>query len=299
MEKSTTECADSVVETIKLPHGTIKAQHTTTKLLPAATGPQHQTVSLVDLPLELLLMIFDYAACRDHLKNKHYSIRLKRGEGSSDSELVVSQPALLMVSPSLRSALSRRFYSSCSFHAKIGARSMLKSFVGSLTVQQIEDKLPHPLKLSTIKLTIEVHGLSEWGFDSSVLIELGKKLFDEYRTTKMKEGDTLMNLRWRLVCTDTSIKNHCDSPYNRFAFCAAAFSDDLRLLLEEVHMHAARSARLNASTLQTFSACLEKWLKGQGGFENTSYLVGRVLRVISELKNVERPQELLWWYYGF
>jgi hypothetical protein len=141
---------------------TIKLRLKNTRSRPKATRTSGKTVSLGDLPLELLYMIFDYAACRDHLEDPHYLIRLKK-RGSPDHALVISQPALLMVCTSLRSALSGHFYSSYTFHAKFGTRSMLESSASGLTLQAIEDKLPRPLRLSAIRLTIEIGELSQQG----------------------------------------------------------------------------------------------------------------------------------------
>jgi hypothetical protein len=247
-----TLAGDTMKTTVLLQEIT-KNQHTVTELLPTATTSPQKLVSLIGLPLELLFMIFDYAACRDHLEDPRYLIQSKKRVGSGRT-LVISQPALLMVCTSLRSALSDHFYSSCYFHAKIETRWMLESFADGLTVQQIEDKLPHPLKLSSIKLTMEIRELSSQGFNLSILVNLGEKLFIEYRTMKLssRDGVKLMNLRWRFVCTDPSLPNDIRS----------AFNDEIRSLLKKTQEVAARSAIVKTHSLQAFSPVLEKWLRG-------------------------------------
>jgi hypothetical protein len=79
----------------------------------------------------------------------------------------------------------------------IDTRLMLGKPADILTVQQTGDKLPYPLRLGTIRWTIEICNLSALGFHFSILVDLGKKLFDEYRTTDLnsKDGGKLMDLR--------------------------------------------------------------------------------------------------------
>jgi hypothetical protein len=194
-------------------------------------------------------MIFDYAACRDHLPDRHYNVRLKRTD-RSDYGLVISQPALLMVSTPLRSALSHHFYVSCSFHAKIGIRSLLERAANGLTVQDIDDKLPYPLKLSTVNLDIEIRRLVEGRFNTSSLIELGKKIFQDYQAMEIdpEGGIKLMDLRWRLVCTDTHLM--------RYPRTKDLFNHDLQLLLEWIHKTAAKSASTRSGTVQKFGSLL-------------------------------------------
>jgi hypothetical protein len=248
---------------------TIKLRLKNTRPRPKATETPGKTVSLGDLPLELLYMIFDYAACRDHLKDPHYLIRLKESR-DSDYEMVISQPALLMVCTSLRFALSAHFYSSCSFHVKVDTRWMLEGSANSLTVQQLENKLPIPLRLCTVKLTIVISELSKQRFDCSILVELGKKLFDMYRTTELnsKDGTQFMSLHWRLVCTD---------PLCNFY----RFEDDLQLLLEEIDGF-ARSESLRSYDLQRFGFLLRYWL------EYDTYGRNRTRRVRTALRDSPR-----------
>jgi hypothetical protein len=271
-------------------HNSIKAQHKATKPLSIATAILRTPVSLINLPLELIVMIFDYAACRDHLEDKHYLIRLRSGNFSG-SELVISQPSLLLVYTAFRSALSDRFYSSCSFHVRIETRWI------------VEDLEPREWTLSQIsRVSLTLHSLkgcgslssicciSRQGLDFSIFVELGKKLFDEYRITRLGAGEEieLMDLDWRLTFTDPSCTN----------MLVNTFKDDLQLLLEVIHQTAARSAVHEVCNLQTFVAFLEKWLEGREGSRGGTNLIRRVLRLVLETTSEKRRRILLWNHYG-
>jgi hypothetical protein len=247
------------------------SSHETTDPLPMATATPRKTVSLIDLPLDILFMIFDYVAYRDHLPDEHYAVRVKRPH-CLDYELVVSQPALLMVCTSLRSALSHHFYVSCSFHAKIGISSLLERAANGLTVQDIDDKLPCPLGLSTIKLDIEICRLIRECFNSSGLVELGKKIYQDYQAMKFspEDGDKLIDLRWRLMCTEIW---PIECSHNK-----DLFNHDLQLLLDEIHKIAAISVSLQSYTVQKFGSLLEIWLKDRRDSGDPTYLVRTILR---------------------
>jgi hypothetical protein len=291
MDGETLERATLETTTMEPLHDSVKAQHKATKPLSIATATLRTPVSLINLPLELIVMIFDYATCRDHLEDKHYLIRLRSGE-SSGSELVISQPSLLMVCTSFRSALSDRFYSSCSFHARVETKRIVEDLEPrEWTLQQIDDKLPHPLRLRSIKLTLEICDISRQGCHSSIFIELGKKLFDEYRITKLGAGQEieLMDLDWRLTFTDPSCTNTR----------VDAFKSDLQLLLEVIHQTAERSAIHETCSLQTFIASLENWLgKGRRGSRVGTNLIRRLLGLVSGTPSERRRKELLWKHYG-
>jgi hypothetical protein len=290
MQGETLERATLEAKTMEPLHNSIKAQHKATNPLSIATAILRTPVSLINLPLELIVMIFDYAACRDHLEDKHYLIRLRSGSFSG-SELVISQPSLLLVYTSFRSALSDRFYSSCSFHVRIETRWIVEDLEPrEWTLQQIDDKLPHPLRLRSVKLTLEICDISRQGLDSSIFVELGKKMFDEYRITKLGAGEEieLMDLDWRLTFTDPSCTN----------MLVNAFKDDLQLLLEVIHQTAARSAVHEVCNLQTFVAFLEKWLEGREGSRGGTNLIRRVLRLVLETTSEKRRKILLWNHYG-
>lgn len=237
--------------------------------------------------IHYFIMIFDYAACRDHLKNKHYLIRLRRKD-SPRPVLVITQPALLMVCTYLRSALSGRSYSRCSFHAKIEARWILGRDTTDWTVQQLEHKLPCPLRPSTIRLTIDIGELSRLNFDTSILVELGKRLFDGYRTVKhdSKGECKLADLRWRLFCTDPWITIYT----NRH------FDDDLQLLLEDIHKIAARSAMLKPYDFLEFGAFLARWLREPDKYKyDHTWCVRRVLSTVMTTGHCTR--DLPSWYW--
>ena len=263
MEGSTTECADTTVETAVSPRKTTEPQRTTTTLLPMATQIPQQAFSLLDMPLEILIMIFDYAACRNHLYDEDYLIRL-RYRGSSGHTLVISQPSLLMTCKSFRSALSDRFYSSCSFHAKFGTVSLLERADKGLTVQGLDDMLPSPLKLNTIRLTLDVS-------DISVLVELGKKLFIDYQAMELNPeiGTKLMNLHWQLVCGNSFFIEYEDE-----------LSEDLDLLLDDIHAAAAMSV-LESDSLQEFDSWLRTWLEEDNDYSSPTYNVRLGLRQLS------------------
>jgi hypothetical protein len=275
----TVETVVSLQETAVLPPRTTRDQGAIKKRPSIFIQIPRKRTSLGDLPLELLFMIFDYIA---YSEDQHYLILFAK-KGSSEPKLIISQPALLMVCTYLRFALSGHFYSSRCFQSKIGTMSMVKSAASSLTVQQIEDKLPHPLKLSAIKLTTEIRELSERGFDLSILVKLGEMLFTEYRN-KNHEIE-LVGLRWRLVCTDTSIHSTIRGKLN----------DDLRLLLECIHLSAARSASIESNSLREFSSSLEKWLSEERNYGCSTYRIRVVLRCY--LKTTHRARQTLVWSY--
>jgi hypothetical protein len=231
-------------------------------------------------------MIFDYSACRKHLPDRHYPVRLKR-TGSSDYGLIISQPALLMVCTSLRCALCMHFYSWHSFRAKISTRLLLEGAATGLTMQSIEDRLPPPLKLSNIDLDIEIRRLVGGGFNLSVLVEVGKKIFNDYQALKRNSeaGNKLIDLRWRLVCTDTY--------FIASRFTIHEFNHDLQLLLEEVHRPAATSASLESSTSQKFGSSLEIWLREERDSSDPTYQVRDELRQYPRIRIPKRPN---WWY---
>lgn len=283
MDGFTINRAGFTVEAAFVPHETTEAQHTNSELLPVAAQSPKRVISLTNLPLELLLMIYDYATCRDHLEDHHYPIRLSKGDNGRLVPVVL-QPALLMVCTSLRGALSCHFHSDSSFHLKIETKSMVEG----LRLQEIDDNLPYPLRLSNIKLTIQISELRRSGFDSSVLVEFGKKLFDEYRTANLvyKDEDKPTDLDWQLVCTNPPniILNH-------------HFHDDLQLLLDGIHKTAARFALHKSSSMQEFDTFLEKWLMDRVREDRTSH-IRDVLRVVPNTwKEIRSHDELLRQYY--
>jgi len=261
------EATGSILKTTGPPPTTTKAQHTTDQLSRMGAGTPREVISLLDMPPEILFMIFDYAACRDHLKDPHYPIRLKNMD-SSDYGIMISQPVLLSVSKSLRTALSHYFYSSCTFHAKIEARSLLEGTTSGLTIQGIDDRLPYPLKLRTIRLTIDSCRLHAGGFDAA-LVEVGKKLFHDYRAKKFNNEDRvkLMDSHWRLVCTDKP----------RLSHKKASFAQNLQFLLREIILTAARSAALEPYNLQEFGLFLQTWLDEDGYFKDPRHPVKAAL----------------------
>lgn len=287
MGGSATEHASSTVAAVDTPHETTEAQHNTTGLLHVAAQSPKRIVSLINLPLELLLIIYDYTTCSDQLENKHYPIQLSKGDNDRLIP-VVTQPALLMTCTSLKNMLSHRFYSSSSFHMEIETKWMLEGSAASLRLQEVDDNLPDPLRLSKIKLTVQISELRRSGFDSSVLVELGKKLFDEYRTANLiyKDGDKLTDLDWRLVCTNPPdiILNH-------------HFHEDLQFLLQEIHETAARSALCRSTSMQEFISCLERWLRGHDLEDRTSHIRDVLRSVPNSWKEIRSHEELLRQYY--
>lgn len=276
MDGLTTKRANSTTEIAVSPHRTTEAQHTITEMLPITTQSRIQAVTLADLPLEILFMIFDYTACRDHLSDQDYIIRFRYS--SSGRTLVISQPSLLMTCKSLRSALSDRFYSSCSFHAKFGTASLLERVDNGLTVQRLDDMLPYPLKLNTIRLTLNISRLAVGGFDISSLVELGKKLFVDYQAMELNPGVgvKLMNLNWRL---EFGTGNSFFWEYED-----EEFSEDLQLLLDDIHAAAALSV-LESDTLQEFDSWLETWLKEDGDYSSPTHYVRETLRQFSRSRH--------------
>jgi len=267
------EIAKSTHETTGNPHQPTKAQHTTVELLPMAAPSPHQNTSLMHLPLDLLFMIFDYAACRDHLEDSDYLVRLKYTR-SPGYRLVVSQPALLMVSKDLRCALTYHFYSTCSFHAKIKTRPLLQSAARGLRLKEIDDNLPYPLRLNTISLTLEMDTLTEVGFDQSLLVELGMKSFVDHQAMRLNPKDEFKNvdLRWRLVWIGD------DRRLPRFD--GDDLNEHLRLLLQDIHRLAATSASLGKHNLQEFGSFLERRLKEEGRSGEPAYQIREFLRYL-------------------
>lgn len=270
MEDSITENADPMVETALSPHKTIEAQHTTTKLLPMATETPSGAVSLLDMPLEILFMIFDYTTCRDHLAGPDYLIRLKDTRRRC-YKLVIPRPPMLLVSKSLQSALSHHFYTTYSFHAKITTRQLLEvAWDRGLTLQELDEILPYHLKLNTIRLTLEIASLTAGAFDFSILVNLGKKLFVDYEAMKLKSKEEikLMDLDWRLVRTS-----------RRRTFYSGQFSNlNLRFLLEEIHEMAFKAVSLGSHGLQEFGPLLERHLKKEEDSSSPTYRIRQILR---------------------
>lgn len=111
---------------------------------------QNQTASLLGLPWEILFMIFDHVASRDHLEDHCHTIRVVP-EGNLRNNLVIHQPALLMVCSALRTGLSQYFYSTCSFHVKLQMRSMISSSGDALTLEHLKVRLSHVYEFSSDK----------------------------------------------------------------------------------------------------------------------------------------------------
>jgi len=270
MEDSITEKADPMVETALSPHKTIEAQHTTTKLLPMATEIPSEAVSLLDMPLEILFMIFDYTTCRDHLAGPDYLIRLKDTRRRR-YRLVIPRPSLLSVSKSLQSALSHHFYTTYSFHARIGTRQLLEvAWDRGLTLQELDEILPYHLKLNSIRLTLEIASLTAGAFDFSIPVNLGKKLFVDYEAMKLKSKEEikLMDLNWGLVCTNSLS-----------TFWSRVFSNlNLRLLLEEIHEMAFKAVSLGSHDLREFGPLLERHLKKDEDSSSPTYQIRLSLR---------------------
>ncbi|KAG9653279.1 hypothetical protein KCU61_g5589, partial [Aureobasidium melanogenum] len=208
------------------------------------TDSQHQTVSLLDLPLEILYMVFDYVACRNHLEDHeghHYRIQVVP-EGELRNNLVIHRPTLLMVCSTLRTGLSPYFYSTCSFHVKIQMRSMMSSTGDALTLRQLEDRLPLPYQLSSVKFTIDIHDLSTEGFDFSVFVQIAKLIFEEHRTKKNQPE--LFQLDWWLESSDPVLQCNC---------VRTLFNDWLVRLLDEVLDKTISTAVQTSENFQTFS----------------------------------------------
>ncbi|KAH0362319.1 hypothetical protein KCU65_g8141, partial [Aureobasidium melanogenum] len=230
------------------------------------TQPQPKTVSLLDLPLELLYMIFDHVASRDHLEDHCYTIQVVP-EGDLRNNLVIHQPALLMVCSTLRAALSPYFYSTCSFHVKLQMRSLMSSTGDALTLRQLEDRLPLPDKLSFVKTTIDIHDLSTEGFDFSIFVQIAEMLFEQYRTEE--NGPKLVQLDWWLESTDPVLQ--CSCVRDLFNFW-------LVRLLDEVFEKVVTTAVETSENFQTFSAQLKRWLEEEREINSRSYSIKHTLR---------------------
>ncbi|KAH0014506.1 hypothetical protein KCU78_g8623, partial [Aureobasidium melanogenum] len=230
------------------------------------TNSQQQTVSLLGLPLEILFMIFDHAACRDHLEDRYYTIQVVP-EGDLRNNLVIHQPSLLMVCSGLRTGLSPYFYSTCPFHVKIQMRSMMSSTGDALTLRQLEDRLPLPYQLNSVKFTIDIHDLSTEGFDFSVFVQIAELLFEEYRT---KENEPeLVQLDWWLESSDPVLQCNC---------VRTLFNTWLVRLLDEVLEKTATTAIQTSENFQTFSAQLTRWLEEERETDSRAYIIRDTLR---------------------
>ena len=122
-------------------------------------------------------------------------------------------------------------------------------------LQEIDNKLPNPLKLRTIRLTLRVCSLSlTWGFSPWIVVDLGKKIFADYQTMKIgsDEETKLIDLRWRLVWAS-------DSFY--LAWEDHVINETLELLLGRIHKLAAESASADKYSLREFGALLQTRLK--------------------------------------
>lgn len=233
------------------------------------TQPRPQTVSLLDLPLELLWMIFDHVTCKERLKRRRYTIRVVP-EGASIDNLAISQHPLLMVCSTLRSRLISYFYSISSFHVEIHMSSTIRNNQGILDLRQLQEDTLHERKLSSVKLTINIYELSRKFFDYSILVQMGTMLFEDYRAKRLvsKYDDKLMPLRWQLKCNDPEF----DCPCPRYVF-----EQDLKRLLDKIHKWAAKTAIHTTKSVQAFSSKLERWLKTQEGTVDKTYYIRRTL----------------------
>ncbi|KAI5194935.1 hypothetical protein AUEXF2481DRAFT_31264 [Aureobasidium subglaciale EXF-2481] len=226
----------------------------------------HQAVTLLNLPLELLHVIFDYAADRDHLKHHRYTIRMRERETAS--------------APNCRYP----------FHLRIDTRLMMSNSVGGpMRLQHLEGLLPYPLGLSTIKLTLVIHEISRDGFDFSFPVDLGVELFKRYRTKKLdSEGEVMsMHLSWRLVCIDPLLTPK--SGVRRI------FDWYLQELMDELHQWAASRAVHNSWSLERFVLWLERWLKTDISFYSTK---GTLLGCLHAKTRYDRVLALDHYYEG-
>ncbi|KAI5241942.1 hypothetical protein E4T42_07863 [Aureobasidium subglaciale] len=240
----------------------------------------HQAVTLLDLPLELLHVIFDYAADRDHLKHHRYTIRMRERD-SLGPELVIYQPSLLMVSSALRASLTPHFYSRYPFHLRIDTRLMMSNSVGGpMRLQHLEGLLPYPLGLSTIKLTLVIHEISRDGFDFSFLVDLGVELFKRYRTKKPDSEGEVMSMHLSLA-TGSGVRR--------------IFDWYLQELMDELHQWAASRAVHNSWSLERFVLWLERWLKTDISFYSTR---GTLLGCLHAKTRYDRVLALDHYYEG-
>lgn len=233
------------------------------------THPQPRAISLLDLPLELLYMIFDHVTRRDRRRRRRYKIRVVP-EGASIENLSIAKHPLLMVCSHLRSALFSYLCSTCPLHVEIHMSSMIRNNHGILDLQQVQEGILHARKLSSVKLTITIHELSRKFFDYSVLLQMGTILFEEYREKKLrfKDEPKLVRLRWWLECNDPEFTCQCPR---------CTIEKDLRRLLKDIHKWAAKTAIHTSKSSQMFSSELERWLKTQEGTVDRTYYIRRLL----------------------
>lgn len=251
--------------------------------------PQSKTVSLSDLPLELLYMIFDHVTCKDRLKRRRYTIRVVP-EGASIDNSAIPQHPLLMVCSSLRSRLISYFYSISFFHVEIHMSSMVKNNHGFLDLRQLQEQILYQRKLSSLKLTINIYELSRKFFDYSVLVQMGKMLFEDYRNKRLmsRYEAKLIKLRWRLKCNDPEF----DCPCPR-----RIVEQDLRRLLDKIHKWAAKTALHTSKSSQTFGSKLERWLRTQEDTVDSTYYIRRMLDQCFKATSVYERQLALESYY--
>ncbi|KAH0380930.1 SET domain-containing protein, partial [Aureobasidium melanogenum] len=250
------------------------------------TNSHQQTVSLLDLPLEILFMIFDQAACRDHLEDRYYTIQVV-SEGDLRNNLIIHQPALLMVCSALRTGLSSYFYSTCPFHVKIQMRSMMSSTGEALTLRQLKDRLSLLYELSyDKKLTIEVQELSKEGFDFSVLVQIAAMLYEE--TLAKRGGLKLKDFDWWLKCTDPLLQCKC---------VRNIVDTYLVWLLDDIHDKAVTAAVDISETFQKFSSQLRRWLEEEFDQKNRTYWIRETLRDCMSATDMYDRVDVLDHYY--
>ncbi|KAG9556262.1 SET domain-containing protein, partial [Aureobasidium melanogenum] len=246
------------------------------------TNSQQQTVSLLDLPLEILFMIFDQAACRDHLEDRYYTIQVV-SEGDLRNNLIIHQPALLMVCSALRTGLSSYFYSTCPFHVKIQMRSMMSSTGEALTLRQLKDRLSLLYELSyDKKLTIEVQELSKEGFD----FQIAAMLYEE--TLAKRGGLKLKDFDWWLKCTDPLLQCKC---------VRNIVDTYLVWLLDDIHDKAVTAAVDISETFQKFSSQLRRWLEEEFDQKNRTYWIRETLRDCMSATDMYDRADVLDHYY--
>ena len=148
---------------------------------------------------------------------------------------------------------------------------LIMSAASGLAIQAIDNKLPDPLKLNTINLTLEICSLSSGMFSPSILVELGKRLFADYQTME-PSSDTevkLIDLRWRLLWTGDAFTMGYNNDF---------LNEDLQVLLDEIHRLAANSASLGKYSLQEFGSWLGTWLEEVGHFTEPTYRGKAILK---------------------
>lgn len=112
----------------------------------------------------------------------------------------------------------------------------------ALTLRQLEDRLPLPYQLSSVKFTIDIHDLSTEGFDFSVFVQIAKLIFEEHRTKKNQPE--LFQLDWWLESSDPVLQCNC---------VRTLFNDWLVRLLDEVLDKTISTAVQTSENFQTFS----------------------------------------------